>query len=73
MQCSNDHLWYEVKYHPTHHQPFDYTTFVWEALTVHGNELCLFMDQDIPHTLIVAVETIFNVFSYDAVSGRDSK
>ena len=47
-------------------------------LTVHGSELNLFMDQVIPPTLtiyapdIAAVGIIFNVFSNDAVSARDS-
>ena len=36
-------------------RPFDYTTFVQEVLTVHGNELWLFMDQGIPPTIFINV------------------
>ena len=61
----------------------DCTTFVWEVLNVHDNELRLFMGPGIPPTLtffmshtwwpdIVALGTIFKVLSYDAVSGRNS-
>ena len=38
---------------------------------MHGNELRLLMGQIFPAPDIVAVWTIFNVFSYDSVSGRD--
>ena len=43
--------------------------FVWEVLTVDGNELRLFMGQGIPPYCLVG--TIFNVFNYDAVSALD--
>ena len=55
------------------------TTFVWEVLTVHGNELHLFGPRQSSYSNylcrasdIAAVGTIFNVFTYDAVSDRDS-
>ena len=52
-------------------------TFVWEVLTVHGNELWLFTGQGIPPTWtnfnftpdIGAVGTISKIFIYDTVSG----
>ena len=50
-----------------------------EVLTVHGNELRLLWTRHSPYsnyfyraTDMKAVETIFNVFSYDEVSARDS-
>ena len=50
-----------------------YTTFAWEVLTVHGNELRLFCAKVFPHinflrraSYIAAVGTIYKVFSFAA-------
>ena len=59
-----------------YNQTFDYTTFVLEVLTVHGNELrrACFGPKHTTYSNylcqapdIAAVGTISNVFSYDAV------
>ena len=74
-KSSPRHLWtYRLGYqHPSDNQPFDWTTFVWEVLTVHGNELHLFYSNYLCRTsYLAAVGTIFNVFSFEAVLDRDS-
>ena len=44
-----------ISKHPSDSQVFDCTTFVWEVLSVHGNELRLFIGQGIPPTLTIVV------------------
>ena len=65
--------------HPPDNQSFGCTTFVWEVLTVHSNECAcfgsgrsLYSNYLCRASDIAAVGTIFKVFSYDAVSDRDS-
>ena len=40
---------------PLDNQLYDYTNFVWEVLTLHGNELRLFLDPGIPPSLTIHV------------------
>ena len=63
--------------HLTDNQTIDCTTFDWEVLIMHSNELHLFMGQGIPliikyYTWHSSSRNKFYVFSYDAVSGQDS-
>ena len=67
-------LRFKASISPIDKQPFDCTTFVFEVLAVHGNELRLFGSRHSPYSNyqyrapdIAPVGTIFNVFSNDAV------